>query len=230
MRFTPQRVTKSLKPLAVQFEHDAGAGLDRPVFLWADQLSPDTTCQLVAGKTRSSSEVRKSTIITCSALFYWCNMLVVVQVEFHPKFAAQYAALAELVAESDEYLDLFGDVTALITALEESGHLVEEDNHHQDAISHPIVTSKYRSFALRRTPPTTVTPYASSPPVLRIPYVWFTDTETNADIAVVMFMGDKSALGNDWYPSAVQRIDDASMVSDWHRTHPTHQPHIRRTR
>ena len=153
-----------------------------------------------------------------------------VGVSFHPRFAAQFAALADLAAESDDYLDLFGEVTALITALEEHGHTIEEDNHHQDAISHPIVTSKYRTFALRRTPPTTVTPHAFAPPVLRMPYVWFTDTETGEELAVVMFLGDKTESGNDWYPGAVQRIDNASMVTEWTHHHPTHQPQTRRPR
>jgi len=118
----------------------------------------------------------------------------------------------------------------LVMALEEFGHGVEEDNHHDDAISHPIVTSRYRTFALRRTPPTAATPYAVLPPVLRIPYVWFTNTETGTDVAVIMFIGDKTALGNEWYPSAVQRIDNASMVAEWTRTHPTHQAQTRRPR
>lgn len=153
-----------------------------------------------------------------------------VAVEFHPRFVAQLAALNDLAAADSDYLDLVADVTALVTALEEFGHGVEEENHHDDAISHPIITSKYRTFALRRTPPTPVTPYAVQPPVLRIPYVWFTDTETGIDVAVIMFLGDKTDLGNDWYPSAVQRIDNASMVTDWTRTHPTHQAQTRRPR
>ena len=54
--------------------------------------------------------------------------------------------------------ELFAEVTALVNALEEHGHAVEEDNHHKDAISHPIVTSRFHTFALRRTPPTKITP------------------------------------------------------------------------
>lgn len=151
-------------------------------------------------------------------------------VEFHPRFAAQLAALNDLAAEDGDYLDLVAEVTALVMALEEFGHGVEEENHHVDAISHPIVTSKYRAFALRRTPPTSVTPYAVQPPVLRIPYVWFTDTENGTEVAVIMFIGDKTDLGNDWYPSAIQRIDNASMVTEWTRTHPAHQAQTRRPR
>ena len=131
-------------------------------------------------------------------------------------------------------MDLFSEVTALLGALEEFGHDIEEDSHHPDAISHPVVTSRYRTFALRRTPPTRATPYADSPPVLRIPYVWFIDwfidTTSSGDVAVVMLMGDKTEAGNYWYPRIVDMFDNASMVSEWERTHPDHRAIVRRTR
>lgn len=155
--------------------------------------------------------------------------MVPVCVEFHPKFADQYDALAEMAQASDTQWELFAEVTALVKALEEHGHDVEEDNHHPDAISHPIVTSRFHTFALRRTPPTRITPYADSQPVLRIPYVWFADTETGEEVAVVMLAGDKTRLGNDWYPSVVKQIDN-TMVDDWERTHPTHKAKVRRAR
>lgn len=152
-----------------------------------------------------------------------------VHVEFHPRFARQLAELAELAQTSDPQWELFAEVTALVNALAEHGHGVEEDNHHPDAISHPIVTSRFRTFALRRTPPTKVTPYADSPPVLRMPYVWFADAQTGDEVAVVMLAGDKTTLGNDWYPSVVNQIDNV-MVGDWERTHPTQKARVRRTR
>lgn len=127
-------------------------------------------------------------------------------------------------------MDLFSEVTALLGALEEFGHDIEEVSHHPDAISHPVVTSRYQTFALRRTPPTRATPYADSPPVLRIPYVWFTDTTSGEDVAVVMLMGDKTEAGNYWYPRIVNMIDNASMVTEWERTHPDHRAKVRRTR
>lgn len=76
------------------------------------------------------------------------------RVEFHPRFADQYEALAELAQTSDAQWELFAEVAALVNALEENGHSVEEDHHHPDAVSHPIVTSRFRTFALRRAPPT----------------------------------------------------------------------------
>jgi hypothetical protein len=102
--------------------------------------------------------------------------VVSVRVGLHPRFAGRYETLAELAQASDVQWELFAEVTALVNALEEHGHGLEEDNHHPDAVSHPIVTSRFQTFALRRTPPTKVAPYADSPPVLRIPYVWFADT------------------------------------------------------
>lgn len=120
--------------------------------------------------------------------------------EHHPKFAAQYLKMARLADNSEEQLDLFGEVTALMDALERFGHGIEEDNHHPDAVSHPIVTSSFQTFALRRTPPTSITPYADSPPVLRIPYVWFVDQAKRVEVA------------------------------DWQRAHPDHKARTRRPR
>ena len=45
-----------------------------------------------------------------------------------------------------------------------------------------------------------------------------------------MLVGDKTTSGNDWYPGVVNKIDNASMVTDWERTHPDHKATIRRTR
>jgi len=41
-----------------------------------------------------------------------------VPVLYHPRFAAQYLEMAELATGSDAQLGIFGDVTALILALE----------------------------------------------------------------------------------------------------------------
>ena len=95
--------------------------------------------------------------------------------------------------------------------------------------SHPIVISRLRTFALRRTPPTEYTPYADQPPVIRIAYVWFTDDATREELAVVMLMGDKTLLGNNWYPSKVTAIEN-TLVPDWERTNPNHHAQVRRTR
>jgi len=144
---------------------------------------------------------------------------------FHPKFASQYEALAAQAERSDQLMELFGEVSALLRALEDFGHGIE--GHQPGDASHPIVTSRFETYALRRTPPTNFTPYAYTPPVLRIPYVWFsTDTK---DIAVVMLAGDKAGLNYDWYPGIVKQIE-GTMIPEWQHHNPTHKAKVRRTR
>lgn len=144
------------------------------------------------------------------------------RVEFHAYFASQFEALCS----DEEQLEVAGEVTALLDALERHGRDIEGEAPGDP--SHPIVISRLRTFALRRTPPTNYTPYATTPPVIRIAYVWFTD-DAAEEPAVVMLMGDKSALGNNWYPAKVNEIEHR-LVPDWERSHPTHQAQVRRTR
>ena len=91
------------------------------------------------------------------------------RVEFHAYFASQFEALCSY----EEQLEVAGEVTALLDALERHGRDIEGEAPGDP--SHPIVISRLRTFALRRTPPTDYTPYAITPPVIRIAYVWFTD-------------------------------------------------------
>ena len=139
-----------------------------------------------------------------------------VRVLYHPRFASMYEALCRNV----DALEIAGEVTALLTALETYGHEIEGEQP-GDA-SHPIVISRYWMYALRRTPPTDYTPYADVPPVIRVPYVWFYDSESRDEVAVVMLMGDKSRLGNQWYPQKVQEIE-GRLIPDWQRHNPTHR-------
>jgi hypothetical protein len=145
------------------------------------------------------------------------------RVEHHAYFAAQF----EAVCGDEDQLEVAGEIVALLDALERHGHDIEGEVP-GDA-SHPIVISRLRTFALRRTPPTTYTPYATAPPVIRIAYVWFRDQVGGEEVAVVMLMGDKTTLGNAWYRSKVNAIE-ATLVPDWERTHPTHRVQVRRTR
>lgn len=84
-------------------------------------------------------------------------------------------------------------------------------------------------FALRRNPPTVQAPYATAPPTIRIPYVWFLDTDPGEEGAVVMLMGDKTALGNHWYPTKVESIETV-LIREWEHHHPSHKALTRRTR
>jgi hypothetical protein len=53
--------------------------------------------------------------------------------------------------------------------------------------------------ALRRTPPSATTPYADRPPVLRVLYA-YCRRPSGELVAVVLIGGDKTDLGNRWYP------------------------------
>lgn len=139
------------------------------------------------------------------------------EVLFHPEFARQFE---ELCADAQS-LEIAGEVSQLIQALEEYGHDIEGEDE-ADA-SHPVVTARVRMFALRRTPPTEYAPYADRPPVLRIPYVWFVDGDSGQEVAVVMFLGDKTLLGNAWYPQAIAKIE-GQYIHSWIAAHPKHQP------
>ena len=129
-------------------------------------------------------------------------------VDHHPRFDSW------LTSQSAD-LDLYGELIALITALEDLGAelLVGYDE------CHPVVTSPYL-YALRRTPPTTTTPYATNPPVIRMLFGLVVPTSneqtsndtgdtasqdagigsSSGETAVMVVGGDKTTLGNLWYP------------------------------
>jgi hypothetical protein len=60
--------------------------------------------------------------------------------------------------------------------------------------------------ALRRTPPSEAAPYATGPPVLRILYAVCRNA-TGDEVAVVLLGGDKTTLGNTWYPVNVSEAE-----------------------
>lgn len=137
-------------------------------------------------------------------------------------FAKQFEALCQ----STDKMEIAGEVTALLTALEEHGHDLEGEA--SDDPSHPIIISRYRMFALRRTPPTSYTPYAEKPPVIRIPYVWFRESD-NQEFVVVMLMGDKTNLGNQWYPVRVNEIE-TRLIPGWEQANQGHHAIEKRRR
>ena len=149
----------------------------------------------------------------------WRYTPCVATVFYHPAFARRYEWLCQQAALQD----IAGEVSQLLSALEEYGHEIEGEADEDP--SHPVVTAKVQMFALRRTPPTGVTPYADGPPVLRIPYVWFFGND--GEVAVVMMIDDKTELGNRWYPHAVARIE-GELIPSWVQSHPEHRP-IRRS-
>jgi hypothetical protein len=142
-----------------------------------------------------------------------------VDVRFHQAFATQLETL------SRDNPAVFHDVVALVTALQDHGRELEGSDHGSDPC-HPIVTSKYDMWALRRTPATKFTPEAVGEPILRIPYVWM-DNGVGGTYALVLFIGDKTGLGNRWYPAAVARIE-GDFLPRWEGMHPRHKARRRR--
>jgi len=49
------------------------------------------------------------------------------------------------------------------------------------------------------------------------------------ELAVVMLLGDKTALGNLWYPTRVNEIE-TQLKPGWEAANPGHHARIRRTR
>ncbi len=131
------------------------------------------------------------------------------EVRYHPLFERWLSKLAD----GDD--EIFGEVMALLTALEDHGRDLDDERREE---SHPVVTSRFDMHALRRTPPSEAAPYADSPPVLRILYA-ICRTATGSETAVVLLGGDKTKLGNNWYPTnlaeAEHRLDQyCRQISD----------------
>lgn len=114
-------------------------------------------------------------------------------VRYHPLFEQW---LTELASTDEE---VFGEVMALLTALEEHGRDLDDETQEE---SHPVVTSRYDMHALRRTPPSAAAPYATRPPVLRVLYAYCKNNDGH-DVAIVLLGGDKTTLANHWYPPNV---------------------------
>jgi hypothetical protein len=115
-----------------------------------------------------------------------------VEIQYHP---AAEMWLAEF-ASDEELIDVFGEIMALITALERYGRSLEGEE------TSPIVSSRFDMHELRRTPPSETLPYADSPPVIRVLYA-FCQRQTADPVAVILLGGDKADLGEDWYLSNV---------------------------
>lgn len=137
-------------------------------------------------------------------------------IRYHPLFERWLADLAE----TDE--EIFGEVMALLTALETHGRDLDNEQHEE---SHPVVTSRYDMHALRRTPPSEAAPYADRPPVLRILYA-ICRTANRGEVAVVLLGGDKTALGNNWYPANLTEAE--ARLDQYARQHADTSPIVKR--
>ena len=138
------------------------------------------------------------------------------EVRYHPFFERWLAELAE----ADE--EVFGEVMALLSALEQHGRDLEDEARDE---SHPIVTARYDLHALRRTPPTQSTPYADAPPVLRIVY-GYCRSDARGEVAVALVGGDKTSLGNHWYPPHITEAQ--SRLDQYCRQYPELTPIVKR--
>lgn len=138
------------------------------------------------------------------------------EVRYHPLFEVWLSELAE----ADE--EIFGEVMALLTALEEHGRDLDDERREE---SHPVVTSRFDLHALRRTPPSEAAPYADRPPVLRVLYAICTTTG-GAEVAVVLLGGDKTRLGNTWYPTNVGEAE--ARLDSYCRKNPSTSPIVKR--
>lgn len=140
------------------------------------------------------------------------------RVLFHPTFDSQIKALHDGASTSDEMLGWYEEIMSLVGALNKYGRVIEGTD-----VSHPIVTSrKYEAHCLRRHPANVHAQTAVKPPTLRIPYVWFNDKTTGDELAAIFMIGDKTNLGNDWYPIIVEQLT-SHLVPDWEQQYPNLQ-------
>lgn len=149
-----------------------------------------------------------------------CAIVHGVDVFLHPLFDRWLRSLSG--EETDDGLDWWeacADIAALLMALETYGRDLGDPECHE------VVSSRFDMGALRRTPPTSTTPYAVGPPVLRILFAFVADDE-GAEAAVVLIGGDKTELGNRWYPPHVTRAEE--RLEQWCRHHPDYRPIVKR--
>lgn len=145
-----------------------------------------------------------------------CGKVHLMELRYHPLLERWLLELAE----SDE--EIFGEVMALLTALETHGRDLDDERREE---SHPVVTSRYDMHALRRTPPSEAAPYADRPPVLRILYAICRGPD-RGEVAVVLLGGDKTALGNSWYPANLTEAE--ARLDNFCRQHTDTSPIVKR--
>lgn len=112
------------------------------------------------------------------------------EVIYHPLFVEWFERLVGLDVE------VAGEVQALIDALGHYGQALGEPE------SKPLRISRMGLRELRRTPPSSVTPYANGPPVLRVLY-GFVDRGGESSAAVLLIGGEKRDSGSEWYQRTI---------------------------
>ena len=149
-----------------------------------------------------------------------CVRLHDVDVYLHPLFAGWLRSLSgEDNDDGVDWWEVQAEIAALLMALETHGRDLGDPECHE------VVSSRYDMHALRRTPPTTTTPYADAPPVLRLLFAFVADSK-GGEAAVVLVGGDKTQLGNRWYPPHVLRAEQ--RLEQWCRQRSEYRPIVRR--
>jgi len=143
-----------------------------------------------------------------------------VDVVLHPSFSSWLQSLlGEDTGDGLDWWEACADITALLKALEIYGRNLGDPECHE------VVSTRFDMGALRRTPPTSTTPYAVGPPVLRILFAFVVDDE-GEEAAVVLIGGDKTELGHRWYPPHVTRAEE--RLEQWCRHNRNYRPIVKR--
>ncbi len=138
----------------------------------------------------------------------------------HPLFDSWLRSLSGKGTDDGlDWWEVRAEIAALLMALETYGRSLGDPECHE------VVSTRLDMHALRRTPPTSTTPYAVGPPVLRILFAFVADDE-GEEAAVVLIGGDKTELGNRWYPPHVTRAEE--RLEQWCRHHPDYRPIVKR--
>lgn len=119
------------------------------------------------------------------------------RVRYHPQ-ATNW--LKQLAQEDDE---VFGEIMALIKALEVSGHQLDDTD-----VSHPVWSSSQEMHALRRVPATQITPFATDPPVVRVLYTFC--LQAGEEFALITLGGRKDEFEEQkrWYQRYVPEAEN----------------------
>lgn len=142
------------------------------------------------------------------------------EVVLHPLFESWLASLTDgSLAGGTDWWEIAAEIAALLGALESHGRKLGDPECHE------VVSARYDIRALRRTPPTGTTPYADGPPVIRV-LVGFVRNEEGQIKAVALLGGDKTRLGNRWYPANVELAQQ--RLDQWCGQNPGFTPIVRR--
>lgn len=142
------------------------------------------------------------------------------EVVLYPLFESWLTSLTDgSLAGGTDWWEVAAEIAALLGALESHGRNLGDPECHE------VVSARYDIRALRRTPPTEVTPLAVGPPVIRV-LVGFVRGEQGQTTAVALLGGDKTSLGNRWYPANVERAQQ--RLDQWCSRNPGFTPIVRR--